>query len=78
MNTKMKEKVYLQAECLYLYSKKKKVSLKEAYYLFKKFHIFDYIFVCYDYLHLSGVEYIVKDIDMRIKEGVDFVKKFAE
>ena len=78
MNNKIKEIVYLQAECLYLYSKKKKISLKDASYLFNKYHIFEYIFICYDYLHLSGIDYIVKDIDKRIKEGVDFVKKLAE
>ncbi len=73
--THNREITYLQAECLLLYSQKNKLTLKESSLLFEKYHIFDYISVCYDYLHLSGVEYIVEDIASRIKEGVDFVDR---
>lgn len=69
---------YLQAECLLLYAKKYNLTLEESAKLFEKYHILDYISVCYDYLHLSGTEYIVEDIAERIKEGVDFVNKLKK
>lgn len=71
----IREITYLQAECLLLYSKKYKLTLEEAAKLFEQYHILDYISVCYDYLHLSGTEYLVEDIANRIKEGVDFVDR---
>ena len=71
----IREITYLQAECLLLYSKKYKLSLGETSELFERYHILDYISVCYDYLHLSGVDYLVEDIANRIKEGVDFVDR---
>lgn len=69
----IREITYLQAECLLLYSRKYKLTLEEVAKLFEQYHILDYISVCYDYLHLSGTEYLVEDIANRIKEGVDFV-----
>lgn len=71
----IREITYLQAECLLLYSQKYKLTLAESAMLFEKYHVFDYISACYDYLHLSGTEYLVKDIAQRIKEGVDFVDR---
>lgn len=65
--------LHLQAECLWLYSQKTNLSFKESIKHFKRFHILEYISVCYDYLHLSGVDYIVRDIIKRVKEGVNFV-----
>lgn len=73
MDRKQKDMIYLQTECLFLVSKKLKISLKQSSILFKQYHIFEYIAVCYDYLHLSGVEYVVDDIMKRIKGGVSFV-----
>lgn len=72
------EIIFLQAECLLLYSQKYGLTLEGTSKLFQKYHIFDYISVCYDYLHLSGTEYIVEDIADRIKEGVDFVERFKK
>ena len=68
----------LQAECLLLYAKTHKLTLEESAKLFENYHIFDYISACYDYLHLSGSEYIVEDIAERIKEGVDFVSRIKK
>lgn len=64
--------LYMQTECLWLYSRKTKLSMKECVLQFQKYHIFEYISACYDYLHLSGSEYIVNDIVKRIREGVNF------
>lgn len=64
--------VFLQNDCLMGYMRLKKISPKEASERFSKYNIFNYISECYDYLHLSGTEYIVKDIDSRIKRGEKF------
>lgn len=69
---------YLQSECLLKYSQYVKKPLDECSQLFYKYHIFEYISSCYDYLHLSGIEYIVRDIKDRIKEGETFVARFEE
>ena len=66
------EITYMQADCLYRYSKRKHISLEEALKRFEQYHIFKYISECYDLLHLYGVDHIVSDIGKRIKEGVDF------
>ena len=63
----------MQTECLWLYSQKTKLPIKECVSLFNSCNIFGYIASCYEYLHLSGAEYIVADIIKRIKEGVRFV-----
>ncbi len=70
-----REITYLQAECLLLYSEAKQLALEAASKIFEQYHIFDYISECYDYLHLSGVEYLVDDIAERIDGGVDFVEE---
>ena len=64
--------VYLQNDCLMGYMKLKKITPAEASEVFSKYNIFEYIRECYDYLHLSGTEYIVKDINSRIKRGLRF------
>lgn len=64
--------LYLQSECLLNYSKKTGKSLSECANIFYEYGVFDYITRCYDVLHLSGPEYILKDIVGRIKGGVKF------
>lgn len=64
--------LYLQSECLLKYSQRKNKSLKESSLIFQKYHIFEYISDCYDYLHLWGIAYLVNDIIQRIEKGVDF------
>ena len=64
--------VFLQNDCLMEYMRLKKISPTEASERFSKHNIFKYISECFDYLHLSGTEYIVKDIDSKIKRGEKF------
>ena len=66
------EITYMQADCLYKYSKRKRIPLKEAVSRFEQYHIFKYLSECYDLLHLYGADDIVSDIGKRIKEGVDY------
>ncbi len=64
--------VFLQNACLARYMKLKKLDNVEASTLFDEYNIFKYIRECYDYLHLSGEEYIVKDIAKRIKKDIRY------
>ena len=65
--------VYLQAECVYLYSQRMGISLMDAVTVFERYHILELLSGCYDVLHLMGTDYLVDDLAKRIKDGVDFV-----
>ncbi len=68
------EIIVFQNACFMGYMELKQIDHVKASELFSQYNIFAFIMECYDYLHLSGVEYVVKEIDSRIQEG----KKFEE
>ena len=63
------EITYMQADCLYKYSKRKRIPLSEAVKRFEQYHIFKYLSECYELLHLYGTDEIVSDIGKRVEEG---------
>ena len=67
-----KDIVFLQSECLLGFSREIKKPVAECVDILEAHGIFDYISQCYEYLHLSGTEYIVEDIAHRVREGVRF------
>lgn len=54
--------------CIEEYKTEKGLKGKAVIELFSKYHVFDYIFACYEALHTTGVAYTINDIDMYIKE----------
>lgn len=60
--------IYMQTNCVYLYSKKKRIPLKEAVCIFNRYKIFDFISEFFELLHLYGDEAILREICRRIKE----------
>ena len=63
--------VHCQSQFIVSYSNLSKISITESAKLFKKYNILEYISICYEYLHLHDVDYIVKyDIAERLKKGL--------
>ena len=65
--------LYFLSECFLGYIRKNKLTCKEAEKLFSKYNIWNYLYICYDYLHLDDINNTVSDITSRIKRGVKFV-----
>ena len=51
------------AFCIEIYKSAKKISGAEAYNIFAKNNVFDYIKECYGALHTTSSQYIVDNID---------------
>lgn len=68
---------YLQSECLLKYANKYKLSFRDCSILFQKFGIFCYLSENYDYVHLAGIDSIVRDIEklIKCKGGLVYDKK---
>lgn len=49
--------------CVEEYKKAKSLTGKNAFALFRKHNVIDYIVACYGALHTTGGRYIVEDID---------------
>lgn len=58
----------MQTNCVYLYSKKKRIPIRDSVNIFVKYNIFDFISEFYELLHLYGDDAILRDICRRIKE----------
>ena len=54
--------------CLEIYKKEKKLSGKQVFDLFKRYDVIDYVMSCYDYLHTTGSQYTLEDIEEFIAE----------
>lgn len=67
--------LYLQSECLLKYSQRKNKSLKECSLIFQKYHIFEYILDCYDFLHFYDINYTIECLDEKIEHGVVYSKE---
>ena len=53
--------------CMEEYKNHKNLNGKEVLEVFNKYMIFDYIKSFYEALHITGVKYIVEDIDLYIE-----------
>lgn len=70
--------LYMQSQCILKYSRLKRISVKETVEIFKKYNILEYITVCYEILHLSGLDYVVKDISKRIEKGDVYDRRYLK
>lgn len=62
--------LYYASECLLGYCRHAKKTTQEAARMFSKFNIWQYIYECYDYLHLGSISDVIADISSRIKRGI--------
>ena len=53
--------------CMELYKYKEKLTGKQAYELFEKYGVFDYLQEGYDVLHTQGSDWLMNDIDEFLK-----------
>lgn len=49
--------------CTELYKSAKSMTGKQVSDLFTNYHVWDYIYSCFEALHTTGANYIVNDID---------------
>ena len=49
--------------CTELYKSAKNMTGKQVSELFTNYHVWDYIYSCFEALHTTGANYIVNDID---------------
>ena len=69
----MSDEMTFTVFCLEWYKVYRQLSGKEAIKLFSDYRVFDYIKEFYDVLHLTGHDYMVRDIDSYLKaRGVTF------
>ena len=71
-DSKKRDIYYLLSDCIITYSNKYKLDTIETSKLFKKYNLFKYIYDCYDYLHLSNTNNIVKDLVSRIRRDIKY------
>lgn len=71
-DTKKRQIYYYISECFVAYAKKYKMDFNKVNKEFVKHGIIDYIYDCYDYLHLQNTNSTVIDIRSRIKRGVNY------
>lgn len=69
---KKEDAYYLMFECSNAYARKYSESIKKVNNDFKKNNIYEYIYECFDYLHLLSINENVKDIRSRIRRGIRF------
>lgn len=72
-NEKKAEDIYYFVfELVNAYSSKYKEKTKKVNSTFKKNNIYEYIYECFDYLHLLSINENVKDIRSRIRRGIKY------
>jgi hypothetical protein len=59
----MDDKTKFLAYCVEIYKSAKKMTGKEAFNLFEKHGVLDYVIDCYGALHTTGAQYVIEDID---------------
>ncbi|GHV28694.1 hypothetical protein FACS1894167_06440 [Synergistales bacterium] len=59
----MRDEVKFLAYCIEIYKDAKKINGKQAFTLFEKYGVLDYVIDCYGALHTTGAQYTVNDID---------------
>ena len=63
----MSKTVHFKVFCLEQYKNAHHLSGKNAFDLFKKYGVLDYLSTHYDVLHTCGVQYIVQEINRYIE-----------
>ena len=53
--------------CTEQYKSAKRLTGKQVSDLFSRYHVWDYIYTCFEALHTTGTNYIIEDIDMYIE-----------
>ena len=53
--------------CTEQYKSAKNLTGKQVSTLFTRYHVWDYIYSCFEALHTTGVNYIIEDIDLYIE-----------
>ena len=53
--------------CVEQYKAAKKLNGKQVSELFSRYHVWDYIYSCFEALHTTGSNYIIEDIDLYIE-----------
>lgn len=71
-NQKAEDIYYFIFECVNAYSLKYKENTSKVNKAFKKCNIYEYIYECFDYLHLLSINENVIDIRSRIRRGVKY------
>lgn len=70
---KKRQIYYFINECFIGYTKKYSIDIKNARKEFIKYNIIDYLYECYDYLHLQNTNKTIVDISSRIRRGINYV-----
>lgn len=52
--------------CAEQYKRAKQLSGRQLSDLFDKYHVWNYLYDCYEALHTTGTSYIIEDIDLYI------------
>ena len=68
--TKIQQIYYFIFECFNGYCKKYRIDYLNAKKDFDKYNIPDYLYDCYDYLHIENINETIKDIKSRIKRKI--------
>lgn len=72
-NEKKAEDIYyFTFECVNAYSNKYKLSITKTNSDFRKYCIYDYIYECFDYLHLLSINDNLVDFRSRIRRGIKY------
>ena len=53
--------------CVETYKKAKHLTGKQVAALFTHYHVWDYVYSCFEALHITGANYIAEDIDLYIE-----------
>ena len=53
--------------CTEQYKSAKNLTGKQVSELFTRYQVWDYLYLCFEALHTTGVNYIIEDIDLYIE-----------
>ena len=53
--------------CVEKYKTSKRLTGKQVAEIFTRYHVWDYVYSCFEALHTTGDNYIVDDIDLYIE-----------
>lgn len=62
----MSDKGKFMVFCAEQYKTAKNLTGKQLAELFTRYHVWEYVYSCYEALHTTGTNYIIQDIDLFI------------
>lgn len=62
----MSDKGKFMVFCAEQYKTAKNLTGKQLAELFTRYHVWEYVYSCYEALHTTGANYIIQDIDLFI------------